>query len=153
MRSPCWASTYLPRHLPLAAASAQNVRPQLRTAEAEQSGIRAAGANFSLAKGMPEGQHRSVPSAAGFTAIVSNIDDCDRCHDTVLLSCQTYLWRAKILAGCCRDSSLVAPMWGSVIEEAHAAAGATRGNEQTNHAAEQSDDDDNAHPFPPCLML
>jgi hypothetical protein len=41
------------------AAGAQNVRPQLGTAEAEQAGIKAAGANFSLAKGMPEGQHRS----------------------------------------------------------------------------------------------
>ena len=112
--------------LSLAAAGAQNVRPQLGTAEAEQAGIRAAGTNFSLAKGMPKGQHRSVPSAAGFTAVVSNMDDRNRCHNTVLLSCQTYLWRAKILAGCCRESSLVAPMWGSVIEEAHAAAGATR---------------------------
>jgi hypothetical protein len=109
----------------LAAAGAQKVRPQLGTAEAEQAGIRSAGTKFLLAKGMPEGHHRSVSSAASFTAIVSNMGDRDRCHDTVLLSCETYLWRREILVACCRDLSLVAPMWGSVIEEARA-AGATR---------------------------
>jgi hypothetical protein len=69
----------------LAAAGTQNVGPQLGAAEAQQTGIGTAGAGFSLAKSRPEGNHRIVPTAAGFTGIGgSRVRDRMRFHGAVL---------------------------------------------------------------------
>jgi hypothetical protein len=95
----------------LGAAGAQNVRLQLGAAGAQQAGIGAAGTDFSLPKSVPKGQHRSVPPAAGFATIGSGTDDRDRHHDAILLCCQTYLCRARILAGSCCGLRVVALMW------------------------------------------
>jgi hypothetical protein len=77
--------------LSLAAAGAQKVCPQLGAAEAEQAGIRATGTDFSLAKGMPEGEYRSVPSATGFATI--GIDMGDRHRRRHLSYCASKLFR------------------------------------------------------------